>query len=148
MWDLKVVGQNLVIGHNSGTFVLRDGQIKKISDVSGAFWLEADPSEPGSYLQCTYSNLVNYKLVNNQLVQAKVLFNFNDLIRFIEFDNQGNLWASHFYNGVYHLKFNNDRDSVKVLHYIMRTPSFHYNQVNVCKIENRVVFDRAPNLYL
>ncbi len=148
VWDLKVVGQNLVIGHNSGTFVLRDGQIKKISDVSGAFWLEADPSEPGSYLQCTYSNLVKYKLVNNQLVQAKVLFNFNDLIRFIEFDNQGNLWASHFYNGVYHLKFNNDRDSVKVLHYYNEDSIFSaYNQVNVCKIENRVVFTTGHRIY-
>jgi DNA-binding CsgD family transcriptional regulator len=148
VWDLKVIGQNLVIGHNSGTFVLRDGQIKKISDVSGAFSLNADPMEPGSYLQCTYSNLVKYKIVNNQFVLDKVLFNFNDLIRFIEFDNQGSIWAGHFYKGLYHLKFNNNRDSVKILHNYSEDSIFSaFNQVNVCKIENRVVFTTGRRIY-
>lgn len=148
VWDLKVIGQNLVIGHNSGTFILRGGQIKKVSDVSGAFSLKADPMQSGSYFQCTYSNLVKYKLVNNQLEKEKVLYSFNDLIRFIEFDHQGNLWASHFYKGIYHLKLNNSRDSVKVLHYYNEDSVFSaYNQVNVCKIEDRVVFTTGHRIY-
>jgi DNA-binding CsgD family transcriptional regulator/ligand-binding sensor domain-containing protein len=148
VWDLKIIGQNLVIGHNSGTFLLKGDQIQKISDVSGAFSIVEDPMQPGTFFQCSYSNLVKYQLVNNRLVRSKVIYSFNDLIRFVEFDHQGNLWASHFYKGVFHLKLNNTRDSVKVINYYNDGSVFStYNQVSVGKIENRVVFTTGDRIY-
>jgi DNA-binding CsgD family transcriptional regulator len=148
VWDLKVIGKSLVIGHNSGTFLLKDSKIQKISDVSGAFSIVEDPLQPGTFFQCTYSNLVKYQLVNSRLGLSKVIYSFNDLIRFIEFDHQGNLWASHFYKGVFHLKFNNARDSVMVINYYNEGSVFSaYNQVNVGRIENRVVFTTGDKIY-
>lgn len=148
VWDLAVVGNQLVAGHNGGTFLVRDGQAHLISTVSGGFCIRPDPFEPGSYLQCSYSNLVQYRQREGRLALSRVFYNFNELIRFIEFDHLGNLWAGHMYRGIFRLKFNPGRDSISITGYYGQQSAFGKDHlIHVFKLENRVVFTTGEMLY-
>lgn len=148
VWDLEVIGRELVIGHNNGTFVLSGGTLRPLSPVSGGFALTADPRDPRSLLQCTYSNLVRYRLEEGSLRLSQIIYNFNELIRFLEFDHLGNIWAGHMHRGIYQLRFNPAGDSVRVVRYYGEESVFGQDHhLRVFKVENRVVFTTGRQLY-
>ncbi len=148
VWDLTIVGDQLIAGHNSGTFAVKNGKARQISNVSGGFCIRPDPFDPGSYVQCSYSNLVKYTLFNGTLNQSMVIYNFNELIRFLEFDHLDNLWAGHMYRGIYRLKFNRERDSVRIAGYYGLNSAFHKDhQIHVFNLENRVVFTTGEQIF-
>ncbi len=148
VWDLEVIGRELVAGHNSGTFALLEGEIRQISSISGGFSIRPDPREPGTWVQCTYSNLVKYRLENGKLQLSKVIYNFNELIRFIEFDHLGNLWAGHMHRGIYQLRFNASKDSVRIVRYFGEKSIFGMDHhLRVFNVENRVVFTSGEKLF-
>jgi len=148
VWDLSVIGNHLIVGHNNGTFSVSGGKSTLISTVSGAFSLRPDPSDYGTYLQCSYSNLVKYRMEGDKLVRSGVIFNFNELIRFIEFDHLDNIWAGHMYRGIYRLRFNKARDSVNIMGYYGENSIFGKDHhLGVFKVGNRVVFTTRERLY-
>lgn len=148
VWDLTVIGGELIAGHNSGTFAISGGRARKVSGVSGGFSITPDPAEPGSFLQCTYSNLVRYRLDGGRLTLHSVLYNFNELIRFVEFDHLGNLWAGHMHRGIYRLRPDRERDSVYNAGYYGENSVFGKDHhLRVFNLENRVVFTSGELLY-
>jgi DNA-binding CsgD family transcriptional regulator len=148
VWDLKVINNQLIAGHNTGTFLISEGKAAFISRISGAFSIISNPLEVNGYLQCTYSNLVKYKAEPNGIQQTQVIYNFNELIRFIEFDHLGNLWGGHMHRGIYKLRFNDQKDSVKVMRYYGRNSVFgKENNLHVFKVENRIAFTTGELLY-
>lgn len=148
VWDLEVIGDELIAGHNNGAFSLSGGEARQISGVSGGFSLRPDPHDQGTYIQCTYSNLVRYRMVEGRLVPDRVIYNFNELIRFIEFDHLGNLWAGHMHRGIYRLRFNRARDSIFVAEYYGEKSVFGKdNSLRVFNLENRMVFTTGEKLF-
>ncbi len=148
VWDIKTISGSLVVGQNSGTFLITGEKVKRISNVSGAFSIVNDPLAPEHYFQCTYSNIVRYRQTADGFQQTGSIQNFNDLIRFIEFDHRGNLWASHFHRGIFKIKLNESKDSVvSIRHYGENSIFQKDNNINVFKIENRVVFTTGNKLF-
>lgn len=148
VWDLEEVGSELVVGHNSGTFTLSGSEIRKISPVSGGFSIRPNPREPGTWVQCTYSNLVIFRETNGRLQLNKVIYNFNELIRFLEFDHLGNLWAGHMHRGIYQLRLSSDGDSVRMINYFGENSVFGKDHsLRVFNVGNRVVFTTGEKLY-
>lgn len=148
VWDLEIIGRELVAGHNSGTFALTRGEVRMLSPVSGGFSIRPDPRRPGVWLQCTYSNLVEYRMENGRLRLGRVIYNFNELIRFLEFDHLGNLWAGHMYRGIYRLQLHPAGDSVRTIAYYGENSVFgREHHLRVFNLENRVVFTSGERLY-
>ena len=146
VWDCKVIDDRLFVNHNKGTFEIYGDQVKQISAVSGGFSVTENPLKPNSVVQSTYSNLIFYKKDNANWKIDRVIYQFNDLIRYIELDHLGNYWASHLYRGIFRLKFNSS-DSLVYNRYYGSDVFGKDNNIHVFKLENRIVFTTGEKLY-
>jgi hypothetical protein len=146
IWDCKVIDDRLFVNHNKGTFEILGDQMRQISAVSGGFSIIENPLKPNSMVQSTYSNLIFYKKDNSQWKIDRIIYQFNDLIRYLEVDYLGNYWASHLYRGIFRLKFDS-RDSLIYNRYYGNDVFGKDNNIHVFKLENRIVFTTGEKLY-
>ena len=149
VWDCKVIDDQLFVGHNSGTFVLDEESIRMISEQAGGYSIIPHPSQKDKLIQSTYAHLELYSYENEKWVFSRTIQGFNNLIRFIEFDHQNNLWASHLYDGIYKLNLNNTLDSVASVktYEIPQNNKNHKVNSSVFKVEGRLVFTSGKQLY-
>jgi DNA-binding CsgD family transcriptional regulator len=145
IWDCKVIDDRLFVNHNKGTFEI-DTERVKFTPTPGAFAIVEDPLRPNTLVQSSYSNLLFYKKENEQWKVAHTVYQFNDLIRYLEIDHLGNYWAGHMYRGIFRLKFDN-RDSLIYNHYYGKSVFGKENNIHVFKVEGRIVFTSGEKLY-
>ena len=148
VWFCREVNNHLLVGYNGGLLAVKNNQVKKISSQAGAFCIREDPAIRESYVVSTYSNLVRLSWNGSEFRQDKLISGFFDLIRYIEFDHRGNLWASHMHRGIYKLQFNPARDSIVMQKYFGQGAPFKKDHsIHVFKVENRIVFTTGDSLY-
>ena len=146
IWDIKNIDDRLFINHNKGTFEISEEQTRLISTVSGGFSITENLAKPNSLVQSTYSNLIFYQKEKSDWKIDKVIFEFNDLIRYLEVDHLENYWASHLYRGIFRLKFD-ARDSIIYQHYYGSEVFGKDHNIDVFKVENRIVFTTGEEIY-
>ncbi len=148
VWFCKQIGDHLFVGYNEGIITIKNSVIRQLSTQAGGFCLKEDPLKPGSFFASTYNNLVKIKAEGIGFREEKLVHGFFDLIRYIELDHRGNLWASHMHRGVYQLQLNTSRDSVINIRYFGQQSPFRKDlSVHVFKIENRIVFTTGDSLF-
>ncbi len=142
-WDLSVIDGQLICGHNSGTYEITGQKTIKMSDVQGATCIRrAYINQQEVLVQSTYTFLSIYKKNEaNKWAFSHIVENFMEPIRYIEVDMMGNIWASHFYKGLYKVKLSPDlreAESVEVF------PSLNKNTSNgeifVFNLSGRILF--------
>jgi ligand-binding sensor domain-containing protein/DNA-binding CsgD family transcriptional regulator len=148
IWDLHIIKNQLFVGHNEGTFLVSPNGIKFISKQSGGFAIRQDTRSPDLLIQSTYSNLVVYKDNSGKFELRNYIDNFYDLIRYIEIDHHGTIWASHMHRGIFRIKLNDDRTKKIDLKYYGQHSVFKKDHsLHVFKIENRIVFTTNEKIF-
>ena len=146
-WSCAVYDDQLIVGHNAGTFRIENHMAERISIVSGGFSLTRDPGREDILVQSTYSNIVFFGQENGDWQFSYQLPRFNDLIRYIEMDHLDNLWASHMHRGIFRLKLNDAHDSIVNTRYFGETIFGKDYDIQVFKIENRIVFTTGQEIF-
>jgi ligand-binding sensor domain-containing protein/DNA-binding CsgD family transcriptional regulator len=146
VWDCKVIDDRLFVNHNKGTFEIHGDNIRMISDKSGGFSITEDLSKPNTLAQSTYSNLIFYKKEGSQWNIDRIVYPFDDLIRYLEIDQMGNYWAGHMYRGIFRLKFNSNNDLI-YKRYFGQNVFGKDHDIHVFKIEGRIVFTTGEKLF-
>lgn len=148
VWQIKVMDEKLIFGHNNGTYqVDSTGMMKKISEINGGFDIKEFIYEGERYaIQSSYSNLVVYKNISGKWELSHTVDNFIEPVSRIEFDPLGYIWAKHLYKGIMRLKINHKYDS------LLETKSFGDKvpggkNAGIEKINNRIVFATGEKLY-
>lgn len=148
VWDLTIFDDHLFVGHNQGVHVIKNGEVRFLSGQAGGFCLREDPLKPGRLIESTYTSMAMMEKNGSDFVPTGVLKGFFDLIRYIEFDHMGNLWASHMHRGIYKLKLNSRRDSITEAQYYGNSSAFGKDHsLHVFKVENRIVFTTSEKLF-
>ncbi|MDF1547287.1 MAG: triple tyrosine motif-containing protein, partial [Bacteroidales bacterium] len=149
VWDCRVIDNTLFVGHNSGTFVIKNDVADKISNYSGGYSIVRHPQNPDVLIQSTYSSLVVYKKSGGVWKFSHVIKDFNNLIRHLEIDHLNNIWASHLYLGVFKLKLNDNYEAIKTIKYYGKNSVLgkEGRRSYVFKVENRIVFTTGEQLY-
>jgi DNA-binding CsgD family transcriptional regulator len=147
VWSCDVFDDQLIVGHNLGTFRIEDHVAERISPISGGFSLTRDPLKSELLVQSTYSNIVFYELQNQKWQYKYQLPDFLDLIRYIEPDYFDNIWASHMHKGIYRLKLNDSHETITDTRYYGDAVFGEDFDIQVFKIENRIVFTTGRQLY-
>jgi hypothetical protein len=139
VWDVQKIGNQLFIGHNTGSFILNENNVlTKISDITGGWCLIKDPSVSAPnltiqtsktaaertsntvhrtsdelFLQGTYTGIAVYrKAANGQWSFVKKLNDFAEPTKKIAFDESGNLWAINAYHQLFRLKINKNFENM------------------------------------
>ena len=115
VWDLKHIGNQLLIGHNIGSFMMNKRfELTKISDVTGGWCSINHPSVKDVFLQGTYTGIAVFQK-NKQGTWSvlKKINGFIEPIKKIAFDTSGNLWAINAYHQLFKLKINENFDNTE-----------------------------------
>lgn len=149
VWELKTIDGTLFCGHTNGTYVIRDGRLNKISNISGGYDIEKYTREGQEFLiQSTYSTLVVYKKIKNQWVYLHQVSGFVEPSRFLEIDHLNNIWLGHAVKGAYRLRLSENMDSVVSKTFFGKKDGFPSDfNIHTFKIEDRIVFTTGSQLY-
>jgi len=147
IWDLKVSDNQLLVGHNQGTYVLNDNKLVRLSTETGAFNFIEDPFHPELLLQSTYNSIVVFERKKNGIEFRNLINGFTDLIRYIQFDHFGNLWASHMHRKIYKLTIDDERRKIIGKKEYGKEIFEKDFGIHVFQVENRVVFTTVDQLY-
>lgn len=111
VWCLKVIDNTLFCGHNSGTFVVNNNQVKLISNVMGT-WDIKPIYNTGLLLQGNYNGLSILEKKGTTWKYRNTLDGFNISSRFFEFISEDEIVVNHESNNVLNLKIDANYEEV------------------------------------
>lgn len=150
VWSLAELNNHLLMGHEDGFSVIEGEVARQIYAVPGT-WLFQPVSNvfpsadiiAGSYLGLQKISYQNGNFINGNKVEG-----ITESLRFIAFDNDNRIWASHPYHGVYKIELSADYKKIirqDVYNDKQGLPSFMYNYV--FKLKNRIVIATENGAY-
>ncbi len=147
VYHISNVDNALLLGHHKGSFEISTGKAHQISDVLGAWTFLKLETHPEYILGGTYKGLLLYKKEEDKLKFVRKIKGFNESSRVMEQDNEGNIWMTHGYKGVYKLKLNQSLDSVSMKYYGKEAGLPSNILINVWKLNNQLVFSSESQVY-
>lgn len=149
VWELSIIDNQLICGHNSGTFRIVDDRIEKISTISGGWTIKKLNSNPNYLIQGTYTGLSLFmKTPGADLKFISKVSGFDAPSRYIEQDNKGDIWVSHAYKGLYKISLSQDYKRVTSTKYYDEKNGLpgNYN-INMFNLENKILFSSDAGFY-
>ncbi|MDP4186617.1 MAG: two-component regulator propeller domain-containing protein [Bacteroidota bacterium] len=144
VWSLAKFGNQILCGHNEGTFSVMGNSLRKISDITGGWTIK--PLE-NLLMEGTYTGIVLFKKdKKGQWSFFRKINGYSEPTRHLETDYQGFIWTSHYQRGVYKLELNENLDKVVRSTYFASFPSASA-PVDVFSVNNRIVFTTSNKIY-
>jgi len=142
VWELTIIDNQLLCGHNNGTFNVVGDKIETLTNYSGGWTIKKLNSNPNILIQGTYTGLLLFKKnVAGKWAFYKKIANFNVPSKYVEQDNKGEIWVSHAYKGLYKLKLSTDYSKVISNKYYDKKSGLPTNyNLNLFNLENQIVF--------
>ncbi|MDO6737281.1 triple tyrosine motif-containing protein [Wenyingzhuangia sp. 2_MG-2023] len=110
VWGLKIIEGELLCGHNSGTFLIKDTKAELIGDVMGTWKIES--LGKNRFLQGNYSGLYVFAKEKGSWRLKNKIEGFNISSRYFEIGDDASVFVNHEYKGVY--KIDVDEEFTKV----------------------------------
>lgn len=142
VWDLSGIDNQLLCGHNDGTFNIVGDRMDKISIVSGGWTIKKLNSNPNYLIQGTYTGLVIFAkdAAGNWKFSHKIT-GFGEPSRYVEQDSKGDIWVSHAYKGLYKLTLSPDLKRAVSIKYFDEKNGLPGNfNINIFNVENKIIF--------
>jgi DNA-binding CsgD family transcriptional regulator/cbb3-type cytochrome oxidase subunit 3 len=138
VWDIQKMNNQYVIGHNDGTFLYDNGQLKKVNAVSGGWKLLISEFDPKIY-QANYSGIVMYA-DRNDLTQYEIIENLTKPIKHIAQNKPYELWAVDNYRSLYRIKFKKDYQLDKIENITQKNNIKNDFEVKLFHFKNEMLF--------
>lgn len=150
VWDLTNIDNQLICGHNDGTFALNEDRIEKLSEVNGGWTLKKLNSSPNYLIQGTYTGLAIYaKNGQGKWNFSHRITGFGEPSKYVEQDHKGNIWVSHAYKGLYRIKISSDlKKATNIKYYDEKSGLPNSFNINAFNLENRIVFSSDSGFYI
>jgi len=146
VWNLSVIDNTLLCGHNNGAFQVTDDKAVKISPREGV-WTYLKINDR-IMLAGTYNGLSVYGRAGSQWVFKNDVAGFNISTRNMQLDKDGYIWISHWSKGIFRIKL--DANFMKLTDFksFGRKDGFPSdNGVNLFKLKNDIVFTTDSGIY-
>lgn len=104
VWSLFENAGTLFCGHDSGTFIIENGNATPIFSQSGTWKFSSIPNHKNLLLQGNYYGISVLEKVNNQWIFRNKISGFDYSSRYFEITNSLDVYVSHEYKGVFRLK--------------------------------------------
>ncbi len=147
-WGLDIVGGELLLGHNKGAFSIEGNKGTNIYSETGVWNFEKLKADPNYAIAGTYQNFSLFKNENGRWTHANDFGDWFESSRFVEEDEDGNIWVSHPYKGVFKIQLEDGFTKLKVKKYGAGTglPSDISN--HLFKIKNEIVYCGEKGIFL
>lgn len=146
VWDLSVIGEDLLLNHHEGTFSIKNNIATKIPSKPGA-WLQL-PITDKKFLSGHYNGLFLLEKEKAWEISAEFESDWRESCRFLVRDNKENIWVSHPYRGLFKLRFNEGYTRLEKVQLYNSKQGFPTDlQINVFKIGDAPVFCAERGVY-
>lgn len=145
-WFIKSFGNQVFVGHNLGTSLLQNFREIRIQEArtGGMDMQQATINGKDILLESTYTSLFVYtRDTSGNWAFSHAVEGFSDLIKNLEIDHAGNIWAGHMYKGVYRLKLDEKlQKAVEIENHLSfdSTQVSTFRPIKVMKLRGRIVF--------
>ncbi|MCC5919561.1 MAG: two component regulator three y domain-containing protein [Cyclobacteriaceae bacterium] len=142
------LGDELIMGHHFGTFSIKNQKAQSISSIPGS-WMFIDlDSHPDYVLQGNYSGLAIFEKTADGLVFSHRIEGFSESSRvMIEDVDDGGVWMTHGYKGVYKLFLSDDLQSVEYRYFTHEDGLPGNRLINVRRLGNQILFTTEAGIY-
>jgi ligand-binding sensor domain-containing protein/DNA-binding CsgD family transcriptional regulator len=148
VWYLGIHDGVLLCGHNKGTFVIEGENARQISTIPGAWKFHILKRFPEYLIGGTYSGLTYYKKQKGTWVYAGKIAGFSESFRVFEEDDNGDLWMSHGFKGIYRVSIGDKLDSISSFRFFTQKDGLPSNyNLNVFKLKGKIVVTSNIGFY-
>ncbi|MCG9970557.1 helix-turn-helix and ligand-binding sensor domain-containing protein [Christiangramia crocea] len=102
VWFIAKVGGHIFCGHDTGTFLIEGDKARKISNRLGT-WMVKEYEE-GVFIQGHYNGISFLREKESGIKELPMLQEFPHSSKFIEIDENRNVWVSNEHKGVFRMK--------------------------------------------
>jgi ligand-binding sensor domain-containing protein len=149
VWNLEEINNELLMGHEDGTFVVQNETAKKVSTPgTWAFQPMSNVFPSPNVLAGTYLGLQKINYSKGVFLNSGAVEGIAESLRFLVLDNSDNLWSSHPYHGIYKIDLSPDLKSVQRTTLFTRKdglPSTLYNYVY--RVKNRILVATLSGIF-
>ncbi len=146
VWFIDEVEGSIICGHNSGTFLIEGAEAEKISDRLGT-WI-VKPYAENVFIQGHYNGISFLRLENSDFISLPMLENFTHSSKFIEIDDDQNVWVSNEHKGVFKMKI---PDSLKGSPRVLKNYKFEEESgitSSLFRYNDTLYYSSKDNIYL
>ncbi|WP_075591294.1 ligand-binding sensor domain-containing protein [Labilibacter marinus] len=150
VWSIYKDEENLLFGHDLGAFSWVNEQVNQLTpdDINGVWNFKPIPNHPNLLISGTYEGLCVFEKIDGVWQFKGMVEGFNESSRFLEWDDDGQLWMSHGYKGLYRLKFNEDFSKVLSQKVFKNTDvSDNSSSLVLTKINDQCLFTSKDGIY-
>lgn len=112
VWSLEELGDQLLCGHNNGTYLVKGGEATKISGLDGAWKFIPVKADSDLLIGGHYKGLALYENKNGRWNYLRRIEGFEESSRYLFQDENGYLWVGHSGKGLFRLKLSESFDEV------------------------------------
>lgn len=148
VWYLGVHKGILLCGHIKGTYIISGEQAELINGIAVGWKYHELKSHPGYMIGGTSSGIILFRLEHGTWKFVRQIKGFNESFRVFEEDDQGDIWMSHGFKGIFRVRLNEDLDSVIYSRFYNSSdslPSDYY--LNVFKIKGKIIITSETEIY-
>ncbi len=147
-WKLDTMAGNLYLFNGDGFYIIKNNVSKLLYKGAGTWTFIRPVKNPHVVIVGTYEGLTLFAIENGQLNFKRKLGGYSETSRVMEEDNEGNIWISHGYKGVYKVTLTEKYDSIISVKFYNSLKGFPSNLfINVFKINNEIVFGTQSGVY-
>ncbi|MFK7926277.1 MAG: two-component regulator propeller domain-containing protein [Bacteroidia bacterium] len=149
-WSLQNIDGNLLVGQHYGAAEIKGGRADKISPIDGAWKHLQLKSNPNYVIEGNYNGLLLYHKETgaNDWTFVKKLEGFDESSRVFEEDNEGNIWVSHPYRGVFKVEIDLEAAQILSVKPYDEKDGFPSNLfINVSVIDEQLLFTTEKGVY-
>lgn len=149
VWNLTWENGDLLCGHTTGTYRIRNNKVELISEINGGSCIRTIEYENEELLiQSTYSVFAIYRKGKKGWEFSHEIAGFTEPLSSFEIDHLGNIWAAHGSRGLFRIKLNRQMDSVQIYAYYGKEKGLPTDRnLSVAKIENRIIFATGQSFF-
>ena len=148
VWYLGVHDGVLICGHNHGTFTVEGETAQLISKIPGGWKYHILKRFPNYLVGGTYGGLVYFKKENGTWKFVNKIKGIEESFRIFEEDNEGNLWMSHGFKGIFRVSFGATLDSIKSYRFYTVKDGLPTNyNLSVYKVKGQIIFPTNAGIY-
>lgn len=145
VYGLQEIDGRLLCCHHKGLFEIKGDKSYKIAGFSGAWKVEKSLMLPNTLLVGCYTGIAQIKIENGTLQFTKRIDDFREPARQFEQDNEGNIWISHGFKGLYKVCVEQGKTHIN---FYGKDKGFASNEgISVYKVNNQVVFCSPSGIY-
>ena len=146
VWNLSEVNGQLLMGHNKGAFIIKDGTATAIDTKTGFWGFQPlrDSANVSIVIAGTYSGINFYKSTNGSIADAGIQAQFESA-RFVVI-GKNIIWVAHPYKGLYKVVFNEAGLPVAST-YVDTKKILSSNHNKVFKVRNKILLTTDKGIF-